>query len=88
MEYKKTICVPAFFEKLPLDIQILVFELNWEHRIMLKKVLHQFMKQLFCENCKNIMPPSILTQISCCSSFCMYEFMESHSYNDSNKSSP
>lgn len=86
MEYKKTICVPAFFEKLPLDIQILVFELNWEHRIMLKKVLHQFMKQLFCENCKNMMPPSILTKISCCSSDCLYDLM--YSYSDSNQSSP
>jgi hypothetical protein len=87
MKYK-TICVPAFFDKLPLDIQILVYELNWEHRIMLKRVLCQFMKYLFCENCGKSMLPSILTKISCCSSDCMYEYIESYSYHDSNQSSP
>ena len=74
MEYK-TICVPTFFHELPLDIQILVFEFNVEHRVMWKKVLDEFMRYLFCENCGKNMPPSLFNKVSCCSSDCMYEFM-------------
>jgi len=82
-----TICVPTFFDNLPLDVKILVFEFNWEHRIMLKKVLDQFMKYLFCVNCGKIMLPSLLNRVSSCSSECMYEFIEdykeSYSYDSS-----
>lgn len=77
MEYT-TICVPTFFPKLPLDIQILVFEFNWEHRIMLKKVLDEFMRYLFCDNCGKIMLPSLLNRVSSCSSECMYDFIEDY----------
>ena len=71
----KTIIVPELFHILPKVIQDIVFEFNIEHRDQMKTVLNQLISYIFCINCNQLISPSILNRINCCSSECLYNLM-------------
>ena len=73
---KKTLSVPKYFYKLPKDVQILVFEMNYEHYPQLQLVLVQLVKYIHCSNCRGLILPSLINKVTCCSSECMYELMD------------
>jgi hypothetical protein len=76
----KTISIPSFFNKLPKELQDQVYEFNIDHRIQMKKVLEQLINNIFCVNCNNIISPSLLNQVNCCSSICMYQLRDDPYY--------
>lgn len=68
-----TIIVPHFFYNLPKEVQDLVFEFNWEHRILFTQVLKQLMKNIHCICCKGYIEPYLWYKTDCCSLECLYE---------------
>jgi len=73
--------IPEFFHLLPKEIKDLVFEFNIEHRTLMKNVLNQLKKFIFCENCNGIIPTSIINKASCCSSECLYNLLDEYKNN-------
>ena len=76
---KKTITVPYIFDELPKVIKDLVFECNYEHRILLKIVLDQLVKNIHCVNCNGLIDCSIMKEVNCCSSECMIHYQDNWS---------
>ena len=79
----KTIELPLIFLDLPKVIQDAVFECNYEHRPKMKIVLQQLINYIFCANCSNLISPSLLNHVNCCSSICMYQLRDDPYYYDS-----
>lgn len=73
-----TIIVPKMFHNLPKDIQDICYMFNIEHRDLMKKVLNQLIKYIYCENCNNLIAPSLLNRVNCCSSECLYNLMDNY----------
>ena len=71
-----TIIVPELFHILPKVVKDIVFEFNIEHRDQMKIVLNQLISYIFCKNCNQLISPSILNKINCCSSECLYNLMD------------
>jgi len=76
----ETIELPLIFLGLPKVIQDMAFEYNSEHRPKMKIVLKQLTSNIFCENCGNIISPSLLIHVNCCSSICMYQLKDDPYY--------
>jgi hypothetical protein len=79
----KIIIVPSFFHNLPKEIQDLVYEFNWEHRKLFKKVLSHLIEFTHCTYCNNVIGLDIVHKINYCSNDCLhYSWDNWSSYDD------
>ena len=77
-----TMNVPEFFHLLPNEIQDLIFEFNIEYRVIMKNVLNQLINYIYCKNCSQLISPSLLNKINCCSAECLYNLMDEYKNKD------
>jgi hypothetical protein len=76
----KTIEFPLFFSNLPKEVQDDIFMYNKDHRIQMKNVLDELLCSIFCVNCDEIISPSLMNHVNCCSSTCMHQLRDDPYY--------